>query len=383
MTINRPALGAGSLAAFGAHGGWTRAARRLARVLFLGPALLAALPAGLARAAEGGVEGLAALRGDFVPGAVVLAFAEPGPGPASVPLAVSAPTDGSGRYRMALAPGSYYLVAVKSSSPPPWPFKGAVGDQYCYYLGNPVVVEAGRMTRVGFNMPAVREPDAAIPGEGAGIQGRVLFEDAPLARAYVHVYRDGTTNFRGVGLMAQPTGDDGRFRMRLPPGRYYVLARKRKGGGVYGPPGQDDFIGYYPGNPVEVRAGALSQVTLETTTRVDLIEKIWFMDEEGAGWFEGTVADGDGAPAAGVYVLFYVDAAMTGNPAFVAGPTDAAGRFRVRAAQGRFHLLARSQLGGPLEIGEWRGTTVIGGEQGAAAGSGGDIRITVGRFRGQ
>jgi hypothetical protein len=170
--------------------------------------------------------------------------------------------------------------------------------------------------------------------------------------------------------------------LKLAPGRYYVLARKRLGGGVYGPPGKDDYIGYFPGNPVEVRAGAFTPVVLETTTRVDLLEDIWFKEGESAGWFEGVVADAAGAPAAGVYVLFYTDAAMSGSPAFVAGPTDKAGRFKVRAAEGRFHLLARSQLGGPLEAGEWQGTAVIGGEGGGAAG-GGEIRITVRRFAGK
>ena len=73
------------------------------------------------------------------------------------------------------------------------------------------------------------------------------------------------------------------------------------------------------------------------------------------------------------------DAAMSGTPAFVAGPTDAKGRFRVRAAAGSFHLLARSNLGGPLEAGEWHGTTVLAGGTVHAEG----IRISVTRFTGK
>ena len=336
-------------------------------------------PAPLAPAAGPGVEGLAALRGDFVPDVVVLAFGEPGPGPKAVPLAVSKGTDESGRYRIALKPGSYYLVAVKTAGAP-WPFPGAPGDLFCYYLGNPIVVEPGKMTRVGFNMVRIGEPPAPVAGEGAGIAGQVLFEDKPLGRAYVQVYRDAATNFRGMGLAAVPTGEDGRFRIKLPPGTYYVLARKRQGGGMYGPPGKDDYIGYLPGNPVAVRPGTFTPLLLETTTRVDLLEEIWFTEGESAGWFEGNVIEAAGGkPAAGLYVLFYTDEEMSGTPAFVAGPTDAKGHFRVRAAAGTFHLLARSNLGGPLEVGEWHGTVVLAGGGPPAGG----IRIGVSRFRGK
>jgi hypothetical protein len=90
------------------------------------------------------------------------------------------------------------------------------------------------------------------------------------------VYGDAATNFRGMGLAAVPAGEDGRFRIKLPPGSYYLLARKRRGGGMYGPPGRDDYIGYYPGNPVTVRPGVFSPLLLEVTTRVDTLEEIWF-----------------------------------------------------------------------------------------------------------
>jgi hypothetical protein len=313
----------------------------------------------------------------LVAGVVVLAFGEPGPGSKAVPLAVSAGADGSGRYRLALKPGSYHLLAVKTAGAP-WPFPGAKGDLFCYYLGNPVVVEPGKMTRVGFNMVRVGDPPPPVAGEGAGIAGQVLFEDKPLGRAYVQVYRDAATNFRGLGLAAVPTGEDGRFRIKLPPGTYYVLARKRQGGGMYGPPGKEDHVGYFPGNPVRVAQGSFQQLSLETTTRIDQLDEIWNSGES-AGWLEGSVTEASGKPAAGLYVLFYVDEEMSGAPALVAGPTDTKGHFRVRAAAGKFHLLARSNLGGPLEDGEWHGTAVLG-PGGAPPGG---VRITVSRYRGK
>jgi len=348
--------------------------RRIALLL----AVWCAVCASTVLAADSGVEGMASLRGELVPGVVVLAFKQAGPGPEAVPLAVSAITDVKGLYRIPLQPGSYHLVAVRSAAQP-WPFKADPGDLFCYYLGNPIVVEPGRMTRVGFNMVKVGASPVPAQGDASGISGRVLFGDKPLGRAYVYVYRDVSSNFHGMGLAAMPTDDEGRFRVKLPPGRYYVLARKRQGGGMYGPPGKDDYIGYLPGNPVEVRAGALSRFDLETTTRIDLLEEKYFTEGESAGWFEGDVTESAGKPAAGLYVLFYTDEAMSGTPAFVAGPTDAKGHFRVRAASGKFHLLARSNLGGPLEAGEWYGKAMLSAT-GAPAGG---LRIRVTRFQGQ
>jgi len=344
-------------------------------------ALLAG-PAGAGEAtAPSGIEGVAAFRGDFVSGVVVMVFTTSGPGRDAVPMAVSGPTDDSGRYSLSVAPGSYYLLAVKAEGRP-WPIEEGAEGLFCYYLGNPIIVEEGKMTRVGFNLVRMGVEDEAVPGKGSGISGRTLFEDEPLGRAYVHIYRDGGTNFRGMGMAALPSGEGGRFRVKLPPGRYYVLARKRLGGGIYGPPGKNDYIGYYHGNPVEVRAGEFGQVSLETTTRVDLLEEIWFKEETGAGWFRGAVTDPDGKPLEGLYVLFYTDQALAGAPAFVAGPTDAEGRFKVRAAEGRYHLLARSNLGGPPEEGEWYGKYRDSeGAEEVDGVSGEEVRIEVSPYR--
>lgn len=361
-----------------------RRATRLAAVAV--PAILLALSgysekpgAAAIAAAKTGIEGVTALRGELVGGVQVLVFDRPGPGPDTAPLALSEKTGADGRFQLDLAPGSYHVVAIRSAGAP-WPFSAMPGDLFGYYLGNPVLVEAGKQTRVAFNLVRAGAPPPPPAGEGSGIAGRVLFEDKPLARAHVQVYRDAGTNFRGLGLASAPTGEDGSFRIKLPPGSYYVVARKRRAGGMYGPPGKDDYVGYHPGNPVTVSPGKIVPLRLETATRIDALEMAGPELMESAGWLEGSVIRNGGGPAAGLYVLFYADVAMAGTPAFVAGPTDAEGRFRVRSAAGTFHLVARSRLGGPLEAGEWHGTaTLVGG----APRAGGGIRISVTRYQGK
>lgn len=329
-----------------------------------------------------GIEGLASYRGDFVEGVTVMAFASAGPGRGDRPVATAELTDDSGRYSLPVPPGSYYLLAVKRNGGV-WPLPEGAEGLFCYYLGNPIIVKEGQMTRVGFSLVRMGGEDEPLRSKRSGVSGQVLFEDQPLGRAYVHVYRDGGANFRGMGMAALPTGAEGLFRVKLPPGKYYLLARKRLGGGVYGPPGKNDYIGYYHGNPVEVRADETRRITLETTTRVDLIEEIWFKDQKGAGWLRGVVTAREGKPVEGLYVLFYTDDGLAGAPAFVAGPTDRMGKFKVRAAEGNYYLLARSNLGGPPEAGEWYGRyRGPEGEEKIDGITGENLSITVAPFQG-
>lgn len=327
-----------------------------------------------------GVEGLASLRGELVPGVVVLAFDKPGPGPGSAPVAVAAPTGADGKYRLALPPGQYHVVAIKTAANV-WTGGFSPGDLFCYYLGNPVAVAAGRPTQVAFNLIRVPAEQQPAPSAGAGVAGRVTAEGKPLGRAYLYVYREAENHFRGLGESVVPTDERGEFRVKLAPGRYYLLARKRKEGGMYGPPRKDDYVGYYFGNPVEVRPGSLLTVQLEATTRVDLLEGQF--KEGKAGFFQGLTLDDRGKPVPGLYVLLYAAGSEgSGTPTKVAGPTDQAGRFRIQGDGARYRIVARANLGGPPEEGEWYGVwRGRGGEPETEAEAGREIRITVERHR--
>ena len=184
-----------------------------------------------------------------------------------------------------------------------------------------------------------------------------------------------------MGMTAIPADEKGRFRIKLPAGKYYLLARKRKAGGMYGPPLKDDYIGYYHGNPVTVERNHFLDVKMEMTTRVDLLEEIWYTEGKSAGWFTGSVVDSDGTPIDGLYVFFYPGPETTGAPAFIAGPTESDGSFKVRSAPGRFTILARQGIGGKPAAGEWYGEfrTSEGGKD-IEMILGEDIRIVVSRM---
>ena len=285
-----------------------------------------------------GVQGRAAWRGELVPGIVVRAYRSIPDITAGKVVAEAAPVGLDGTYRLELPPGSYYLTARDGSGPL------RAGNYFCYYSGAPVQVVAESFRNVGFNL--VRVPREAPPEAAPrpGIRGEISFQDAPLERAYLYIYQDAEKGFKGPGYLIQPV-EKGSFRVNLPPGKYWLLARKRLRGGQFGPIETGDYFNYYPGNPVTVAAGEVREVKIETITRLSMLE-----DDPHAPFVgvRGKILDASGKPAARLHVFAYRQAEMTGTPEFFSAPTGADGKFELALPEGGpFYLLARQEFGGP------------------------------------
>jgi hypothetical protein len=348
--------------------------KALATALLLAAAFSAVLsavaPAGAkaeappAGGAKEGVYGRAALRGVVSPGLGVHAFSGPGGAdPADEPVA-STLTAQDGTYRLALPPGTYTMVArAGKAGERPRP-----GDPYCYYSGSPVTVRAGEWTPVGFNLVKVPAEERR-KGDRSGIEGTVTYQDAPLERLYLTLYRDANDSFRGPGVATYPVGAGGRFSVGVPPGRYYLIARKRVKGGMYGPVEIGDHFNFYPGNPVAVGEKERVRVSIETVTRLSQLE------EEGdrrVPRVTGRILDGRGKPVAGVRVFAYPAGVGAkggnaigpgegteggkGRPLAFSPPSGADGAFALELPRdGLYTLIARERFGGPAAGGEWSG----------------------------
>lgn len=313
---------------------------RVMAVVFL--AILVAAPAHAAT----GIQGRVAWRGELVEGVRVHAYRNIADIAAGRSLAVSQPVDVDGSYRLELEPGDYYLVARDFDGEP------KAGDHFCYYSGAPVRVTAGLLTNVGFNLIRIPEQRAPVKGDTSGIEGEILFEDELLERVYLYVYTDPSKGFKGPGYLIQPV-EKGRFRLRLPPGDYWLLARKRALGGQFGPIEIGDYFNYYHGNPVRIAAGELHPIRIETITRLALLEEGEKAPFRG---LRGQVVGPAGQPLAGVRVFAYRSAEATGHPEAFSPATDEAGRFELPLSHdGPWHLVARQSFGGPASEGEWYG----------------------------
>lgn len=306
-----------------------------------------------------GVRGRVALKGEVVPGVVVFAYRDFDAGLNGVPVASSSPTNAEGIYELPLPAGAYHLVAAKTDA------RGLSGlrdgDLFCFYGGNPVRVESGRVANVGFNL--VRVGVDPPPDPAYGVSGAVFDEDGkPLAGAVVYFYKSPSDGFKGIPGFFARTGPDGTFRVRLRKGTFFAVARKRETGDLFGPTQIGDRFAYYVRNPITLtEEGGTRGIRLDAVRRLSMLEKFeGFPAAEQGIAVRVRVVDGAGKPVAGLRALAYKGSGMTGHPAFVSGKTGADGIAELTVTEeGVYHLLARENLGGPADgelYGKYAGT---------------------------
>lgn len=317
-------------------------------------AILLLLSSVATAAAAGGVKGRAAWRGEVGAGVTIRAYQSIADIGREKVVATSAPSGLDGTYSLDLPPGNYYLTARNYEGKP------VPGNLFCYYSGAPVTVRDGAYTNVGFNLIRIPEESKPEATTASGIKGSITFQGTPLERAYLYIYKDANDGFKGPGYFIQPV-EKGHFRLRLPPGEYWILARKRAKGGSFGPIETGDYFNFYYGNPVRIEAGQTREIKLETITRLSMLEE----EEVPLHGVKGVVLGPDKKPVGKIHVFAYRNAEMTGVPDFFSAPTGADGRFELPlSGDGPFFLLARENFGGPAAAGELYGK--YSGKEGTA-----------------
>ena len=253
-------------------------------------------------------------------------------------------TGDDGLFNFALPPGSYFFIAEGD-------------DLYCYYGRNPVTVPAAGVA--GMNMSLVtKKPSmpAVEPRVKTGLLGQLTYNGEPLAGAVVTVYTDLNSQLKGMGLgMTAPTDEQGIFEAEIPPGTYYLVARKRNSGAFMGPLRDGDYFGFYPANPLQIKEGELSQIAI---AMLEVPEKVTRLADSlfGETSISGKVVDADGTPVAGIRVLLYNDPMMLNRPLYVSQPSADDGSFVISfPTGGSYFLAARDVLGGPPGPGQLYG----------------------------
>lgn len=294
--------------------------------------------------AASGIKGHVTWRGEVFSGIKVRAFRSVADIAAGKAVAVSTPSKPDGTYLLELPPGNYYLTASDFDHQP------LPGKFFCYFNGAPVQVREGAYADVGFNMIRIPKEAPPVTSQYSGIQGEISFQGKPLEHSYLYIYKTGEDGFKGPGYIIQPV-EKGTFRLRLPPGEYYLLARKRIKGGQFGPIETGDFFNYYYGNPLRIEAGKVREIKLETVSKqVTLDSSTPFHG------IRGVILGPDKKPVPGLRVFAYRHPEMTGTPDYFSSPSAADGRFALSLPDnGPFYLLARAAFGGPAEEGELYG----------------------------
>jgi hypothetical protein len=252
-----------------------------------------------------------------------------------------------GSFRGEVPAGSYYVDAEGL-------FEGR--PLFAFPGFNPLRLESGeRWIGLKAVARASAVPFDAPPGTAPAVEGIVTHGGAPVEDAVVYAYEGPASRFKGMGVgMAPPTGADGLFRLEgLAETAWWIVARKRGGGGATGPLGKGDLYGFFPGNPVSLAAGKGARVEVELVEK----EKELSYSDVTAGAetvLSGRVTDRAGAPQAGVYAFVYEDRVFGHQrPGAHSGRTSADGTFVIYLDRpGTWYLGARENFGNSPRPGE-------------------------------
>jgi len=193
----------------------------------------------------------------------------------------------------------------------------------------------------------------------SGIKGQVLVENKGASEgAFVYAYDSPFNDMRvPTKLISEPTAADGTYTFKLPPGHYYIVARKRVSGDPKGYLVKGDYEGKYSENPVEVKEGAYTSVNLSIAELEGAFLLAPYLAEKGDRGLSGKVTDENGGPASGAYVMLYTDKEMIGIPAYLSKPSGRDGEYSVYVPKpGTFYVAARLKYGGLPRKGEPYGT---------------------------
>lgn len=154
----------------------------------------------------------------------------------------------------------------------------------------------------------------------------------PVTDAEIFVY-DSAAIRRPADFITPRTGRDGIFKIRLPQGKYWAVARVRKGD-KFGPllPGDR-----HSGEPAVVEPGNDAEVSLDFTV-ADIREAAQSRKKTREDYVRltGRVLDHDGKPVAGAYVFATEGASGDGIPPYISRWTDEWGEYVLFLPAGKY-----------------------------------------------
>ncbi len=181
------------------------------------------------------------------------------------------------------------------------------------------------------------------------ITGLVNYNSSPFGGVNIEIYLQKSKDKSRPPFQSGETGADGTFTITLPPGRYYIIAKKRFiDSGI-----TKMLFGEYPKNPVVLKSGKI--VKLAPFSLFDMGgEK--YEAAEGAGVTGKVIAANGDAKGAYLYVYPETNPNMIGPSYVVARELKADGAFKINLLPGKYHIAARQRVNrtklGYLNIGD-------------------------------
>ncbi len=174
--------------------------------------------------------------------------------------------------------------------------------------------------------PAEEKP--ALKGKVSDVEGRAV------EGAMVYAY-DSPDVKRPADFMSARTDKDGLFRMVLPPGKYWLVARLKKGE-EYGPlmPGDK-----HSGEPVvlDLASGQEADVNFTVADLKDA-RKIRTKDQERPVKISGRIVDEKGSPVSKAYAIANRSSTVGGIPDYLSAWVDHEGHYTLYIPRGRYYI---------------------------------------------
>jgi hypothetical protein len=141
--------------------------------------------------------------------------------------------------------------------------------------------------------------------------------------------------------------DEGKFRISLPSGRYFMGAIKRKSGELVGPPQDGDY--FFMSQDTKSNPHAYT-IKKDHTLNIGILSKaVPFkrMIAKDVSGIAGVIRDVNGIPLKGAIVFAYVTGTMTGLPLFTSYRTGMDGKYLITMDRGgNYYLRVRDIYGG-------------------------------------
>ena len=175
----------------------------------------------------------------------------------------------------------------------------------------------------------------------------------PLEGGLLYVYKKGMDLYGPAFAVSEAAGADGSFDLKLPPGDYIVVARKRKNGETAGPIlAGDNKSGFIN---ITVTADG-KEMTIVAPTKVGDSRRLTKDAAVTKTGISGIITNADGNPVENARVHVYDHVQMSERPKYVSEKTGPDGRYIIYLPEGgTYYLAARDKFGGPPKLGDLYG----------------------------
>jgi len=199
----------------------------------------------------------------------------------------------------------------------------------------------------------------AIAADRFTLQGTITsIVGDPVADAEVYLYASKNTR-RPADFISPKSGRNGTYRMVLPQGSYWAVARVKKGE-RFGPLMPGDR---HSGEPVMIAPEGDPELTRDfTVADMQELARKRAKSREELVELTGILTDADGKGVAGAYAYARTGLLTATLPEYISAWTDESGRYRLKLPPGHYYLGSATIFPTPAKSAPYRETELLPGK---------------------